>query len=102
MLGAAPDEIRPRLRRSSIVDGAVGVSLAGGIRLEFGEPVRVAAKWEAAARVLADPRVDQVTYIDLTVPERPAVGGTGAVATTDSALSQTPPAPPTTPLQTSP
>jgi cell division protein FtsQ len=85
VLGAAPAELRSRVRRSLIAQGGVAVKLDDGVRLYFGDPVRVHAKWDAATRVLADPRIDQLTYIDLTVPERPAVGGTGAPPPSDPA-----------------
>ncbi len=80
VLGAAPPALRPRVRSSRADSGGVSVRLDDGLRLDFGTAQRAAAKWEAAARVLSDPRIDQLTYIDLTVPERPAVGGTGVSA----------------------
>ena len=32
-------------------------------------------KWAAAAAVLADPKLDSLTSLDVRVPERPAAGG---------------------------
>jgi hypothetical protein len=52
----------------------VAVNLHGGIQLRFGTPAAARAKWAAAAAVLADKRVTTLSYIDVQVPKRPAVG----------------------------
>jgi cell division protein FtsQ len=75
VLGAAPEPMRDVIERSAVSDEGVEVRLEGGIALRFGDPSRVAAKWAAAARVLADPELQSLTYIDLRSPSRPAVGG---------------------------
>jgi cell division protein FtsQ len=74
--GAAPDPLRP------LIDGldyteehGVEVTLEGGIPVRFGTSARAEQKWEAAAAVLADERLETLTYLDVRVPERPAVGG---------------------------
>ena len=77
--GAAPEPLR-ELIRGLAIDGENGVEveLKGGIPLRFGTGDRAADKWAAAASVLADPKIDTLTHIDLRVPERPAVGGAAA------------------------
>lgn len=75
VLGAAPEPLAAVIDRSTTADGGVVVELTNGIELRFGDSSRAAAKWEAAARVLADPALDSLTYVDLRVPDRPAVGG---------------------------
>ena len=40
--------------------------------LYFGDSHRLAAKWAAASRVLADASSRGATYLDLRLPERPA------------------------------
>ena len=42
-----------------------------------------AAKWDAAAAILADPQIDTLTYVDVRVAERPSIGG-AAPAVTES------------------
>lgn len=51
------------------------VELQGGLELRFGAATRISDKWKAAAAVLADPGLKSASYLDLTVPERPAAGG---------------------------
>ena len=51
------------------------VELTGGISLRFGDASRAGDKWAAAARILADPSISALDYIDLRVADRPAVGG---------------------------
>jgi len=75
-LAAAPHALRARAQRG-LIDRAHGIviELRGGPSLYLGPAQRLPAKWIAAARVLADPSVAGATYIDLSAPERPAVGG---------------------------
>jgi cell division protein FtsQ len=75
VVGAAPEPLRAVIEDVVASGGGVEVIMRGGVELQFGEPDDAAAKWRAAAAVLADPELDAVTYIDLRVPERPAVGG---------------------------
>jgi cell division protein FtsQ len=74
--GAAPEPLRPLIADLS-VGGAEGieVTLEGDIPVYFGTGDRAPEKWSAAAAVLADPKVQTMTYLDVRVPERPAVGG---------------------------
>jgi cell division protein FtsQ len=88
VLGAAPEPLRPVIERSTTTDAGVEVALTNGIALRFGDAGRAGAKWEAAARILAEPSLTSVTYIDLRVPERPAVGG---AVSTDGATEPLPP-----------
>jgi cell division protein FtsQ len=75
VLGAAPEPLRPLIERGIEDPEGVGVELADGISLWFGDGTRAEAKWAAAARILADGQLGGLSYIDLSAPERPAVGG---------------------------
>jgi cell division protein FtsQ len=75
-VGAAPAPLRPLIASVSVSrDYGVVVIMRGGIAVRFGTGDRAAAKWAAAAAVLADPKVTSLGYVDVRVPERPAVGG---------------------------
>jgi cell division protein FtsQ len=80
VLGAAPEPLRALIEEAVASEGGVDVIMRGGVELQFGDPDEAAAKWRAAAAVLADPELDAVTYIDLRVPDRPAVGGSADFA----------------------
>lgn len=74
--GGAPGVLVPRLdevRRES--ERGVVVAVKDGPDLIFGSTDRLAAKWAAAVRVLADPDSAGAEYLDLRLPERPAAGG---------------------------
>jgi cell division protein FtsQ len=77
VLGAAPATLRPYLENSYYGESGVDVRLRSGIELRFGDASQAAAKWKAAAAVLADPSVTALDYVDLHAPGRPAVGGSG-------------------------
>ena len=77
VLGAAPAALRPYIERSYYGDSGVDVDLRSGIELRFGDASQVAAKWKAAAAVLAAPSITALDYVDLHAPRRPAVGGSG-------------------------
>jgi cell division protein FtsQ len=74
--GAAPAILRSRVEAITArkEDGIV-VELHEGPELIFGDATRVRAKWIAAVRVLADPESAGATYIDVSLPGRPAAGG---------------------------
>ncbi len=75
VVGAAPEPLRPLIQSVGYSTGeGVQIGLAGGVELEFGASSDAAAKWAAAAAVLADGRLETLAYIDLRVPTRPAVG----------------------------
>jgi cell division protein FtsQ len=75
VLGAAPGPLRPAIEGAGASEEGVVVILSGDVELRFGEPDQAAPKWRAAAAVLADPALESLTYIDLRVPDRPAVVG---------------------------
>jgi cell division protein FtsQ len=75
VVGAAPEELSSVVEAAGYGPDGVEVELTGGISLLFGDASRAAAKWSAAARILADPGLNALDYIDLRVPDRPAVGG---------------------------
>jgi cell division septal protein FtsQ len=77
VLGAAPPALRPYLESSYYGETGVDVELRSGIELRFGDASQAAAKWKAAAAVLADPSITALDYVDLHAPGRPAVGGSG-------------------------
>jgi cell division protein FtsQ len=77
VLGAAPNALQPYVDRSFFGASGVDVELRGGIQLRFGTAARAEEKWRAAAAVLADPSLSVLDYVDLTSPDRPAVGGAG-------------------------
>ena len=51
---------------------AFGSRCATGPTLRFGAPSRLAAKWAAVTRVLADPSSGGASLLDVRLPERPA------------------------------
>jgi cell division protein FtsQ len=74
--GAAPEPLRPLIEQLSYDDElGVEVTMRGDIPVRFGTGAAAAAKWAAAAAVLADPQLETLTYVDVRVPERPSVGG---------------------------
>lgn len=92
VVGAAPDPLRPLIEELSISRRrGVEVTMRGGIPVRFGDSAQAGAKWAALAAVLADPKLDTLTYVDVRVPERPAVGGAAAPT------AQEPPVEPTAP-----
>jgi cell division protein FtsQ len=79
IVGAAPEPLRPLIEKVGH-DEEFGVELLlrGGIPVRFGNGSRGEEKWAAVAAVLADPKLDSLTYLDVRVPERPAAGGAAA------------------------
>jgi len=75
VLAAAPAVIRTHITRVFVGPHGLTAQLRDGPSLYFGPARRLAAKWAAAVRVLADVTARGATYIDLRVPERPAAGG---------------------------
>jgi cell division protein FtsQ len=75
-LGATPAPLSPLIAGAAVThDYGVVVTLRGGIAIRLGNAERPAAQWAAAAAVLADPKLTSLAYVDVRVPERPAVGG---------------------------
>lgn len=86
-LAAAPASLRSRVATvATTKTEGLTVQIANGPVIWLGSRERLGAKWAAAAAVLADPGSAGATYVDVTAPERPAVGGLpgGAPATGQS------------------
>lgn len=77
LLGAVPSQLRSGVESSryDTEAGGVVVSLRNGIDLRMGDGSGGAAKWAAAAAVLAKSDLGSPAYIDVSVPERPVAGG---------------------------
>lgn len=75
VLGGAPADLRPYLAGSFYGESGVGVELRSGIELRFGDASQVAAKWRAAAAVLADPTITALDSVNLHAPRRPSIEG---------------------------
>lgn len=92
VMGAAPKPLRTLIEAVSF-DGEDGVEVTmdGGIPIRFGSATAAAEKWAIAAAVLADRRLKTLTYVDVRVPERPAVGGAGP-SSAEQAEAAAPPA----------
>jgi cell division protein FtsQ len=74
--GAAPEPLRPLIHAiEHTAEHGVVVTLRGGIPVYFGTSAEASQKWAAAAAVLADPKLDSLTYLDVRVSRRPAAGG---------------------------
>ena len=85
-IGAAPAPLRPLIAGASVSeDYGTVVTMKGGIELRFGSRDGRDEKWAAVAAILADEQLTSVTYVDVRVPHRPAVGG----ASTASAATAT-------------
>ena len=76
---AAPRDLLQRSERLRWGAEGLTVDLRDGPPLYFGSRDDAAAKWAAAARVLAEPSAAGATYLDLRVPGRVAAGGLGPV-----------------------
>jgi len=74
---AAPEPLLERSERLSYGPDGLMIDLRNGPPLVFGTAADAAAKWAAAARVLAEPSAAGATYLDLRVPGRVAAGGLG-------------------------
>jgi cell division protein FtsQ len=74
--GGAPGPLAQRIERVSEGPArGIVVQLEDGPEVVFGDADRAAAKWAAAARVLADPEAEGASYVDVRLPERPVAGG---------------------------
>jgi cell division protein FtsQ len=92
-LGAAPEALRTRVKGIvTTPEHGLEIQLAHGPVLWFGSGERLAAKWMAAAAVLADREAAGASSIDVSAPERPAVGGLpgGAPAEGESDIPEPP------------
>src|SRR5918998_5290618 len=92
--GGAPAALRPRLEQVELRSGdGIVVEMRDGPELIFGDAHQVRAKWIAAASVLADPDSAGASYIDVTLPGRPAAGGLPAATLAPVAPAGTPQTP---------
>jgi cell division protein FtsQ len=83
LLAAAPYQLLGKVSQASAGSThGLEAQLRNGPKLYFGSDGDLAAKWSAAAAVLADPTSAGADYIDVTVASRPAAG-----AGSDSGLS---------------
>jgi cell division protein FtsQ len=76
---AAPEALLARSDRLHWGPDGLTMDLRDGPPLVFGTKDDAAAKWAAAARVLAEPSAAGATYLDLRVPGRVAAGGLGPI-----------------------
>jgi cell division septal protein FtsQ len=89
VLGAVPGPLTSVINSASMSkDHGVTVDVGPGLELRFGDSSGAELKWKAAAAVLADPKFEGATYLDLSVPDRPVAGG--YEATSDAADSADP------------
>ncbi len=96
--GAAPEPLLGLIERMSFEgERGVEVTMKGEIPIRFGTAEEAGRKWAAAAAVLADPKLETLTYIDVRAPERPAVGG--AAAPTVETAEPVPEEPVVTPVE---
>lgn len=89
LLAAAPEPLREKVKKIWSGPKGLALDLRQGPDLYFGTADRPAAKWLAAARVLAEPSAVGAVYLDVRVPERVAAGGLGVTpesATVDPQL----------------
>lgn len=67
------------LRRATAIERRRGegivVVLKTGPRVMFGDATQLAAKWRAAAGVLASTSAQGAAYVDVRLPQRPVAGG---------------------------
>ncbi len=75
----APQQLLARSERLWWGPEGLTMDLRDGPPLVFGTRDDAAAKWAAAARVLAEPSAAGATYLDLRVPGRVAAGGLGPI-----------------------
>ena len=74
-VGAAPDPLRPLIEAVELTkDYGIVLTLRGGIPVRFGDAGNAIEKWRSVAAVLADPKLEALSYIDIRVAERPAIG----------------------------
>jgi hypothetical protein len=94
VLGGAPAQLRPLLARAYVSGHGVRVTVRNGPVVVFGKPSRIAAKWAAATRVLADPGAGGARFIDVRLPQRPAATASApAQGATATATATSAPAP---------
>jgi hypothetical protein len=75
VIAAAPAALGKYIAAARYGKTGVELETTGGIEIRFGDDREATRKWEAAATVLADPSVTLLSYVDVTAPTHPAVGG---------------------------
>ncbi len=80
VMGAAPPALAGLVARVFSGHEGLTVAMRNGLQLYFGDGTRPRAKWLAAERVLADSSSAGAWYVDVRLPERPAVGLSHGVA----------------------
>lgn len=75
LLASAPRALRARIARVYRGPRGLAATMTDGPKLYFGGAARLAAKWGAAAQVLAHRSSRGASYVDLRIPERPVAGG---------------------------
>lgn len=73
LLGATPPELRSHVKDSVMTPEGVEVRFDNDLVMLFGDSSHADQKWRAAAALIADPEFDISSYVDLSVPRRPAV-----------------------------
>jgi hypothetical protein len=89
VLGAAPAPLAGFVWRA--YDGPKGltVELRNGMLVVFGDAARPHAKWLSFARVLVAEGAASASYVDVRLPERPAVAGSVPTSTNSSTSGST-------------
>jgi hypothetical protein len=78
-VGAAPEALRPLIAGVGFSgDYGIVLTMRGGIELRFGGGGSLDRKWATVAAIIADPELTSLSYVDVRVPERPAVGDASA------------------------
>jgi hypothetical protein len=88
VLGAVPRALQALVANVSVGSKGVTVLLRDGLRVYFGDASRPYAKWLAFARVLVAEGSVAATYVDVRIPERPAVGGGSAAGTSSAGVAE--------------
>jgi cell division protein FtsQ len=71
VLDAAPRLLRNRAAQIGYGPHGLAITLRNGPQLFFGDTSLLHAKWDAAARVIAEPNAHGATYIDVRLPSQP-------------------------------
>jgi Cell division protein FtsQ/DivIB, C-terminal len=88
LLAAAPYQLLGKVSQASAGSThGLAAQLRNGPKLYFGNDADLAAKWTAAAAVLADPASAGADYIDVSVASRPAAGAGSDTASSDHSAS---------------
>jgi cell division protein FtsQ len=88
VLDAAPALLRNRVAQIGFGPRGLAITLRNGPQVFFGDTSLLHAKWDAAARVIAEPNAHGATYIDVRLPTQPTAQ-VGDPATSGAA-AQTP------------